>query len=152
MQRGGLQPDAAELQPVSYDLPMLEYRPYRAVDTRQRSLLMLQLFAGIDVPYGRSVVSPLGAPTPGLKNAQSIGLRMISTGGAIPDGRRQEGSSKAAARAEADRSPASHRRPSDGSGDPTVATRTQSATRGHGTPRPLCRHRGVQSAGRGDGR
>jgi hypothetical protein len=38
---------------------------------------MLQLFGGIDVPYGQSVVSPLGAPTPGLKNVYSLGLRVI---------------------------------------------------------------------------
>jgi hypothetical protein len=59
-----------------YDLPILEYRPYRAFSANQSSTVLFQLFAGADVPYGESVVSPIGAPPPSLHTVWSVGLRM----------------------------------------------------------------------------
>ena len=38
---------------------------------------MLQLFAGVDVPYGSTVESPRGAPDPDLRPVWSMGLRMV---------------------------------------------------------------------------
>ena len=60
-----------------FDLPILEYRPYRAFAANQSSSLLFQLFAGADVPDGASVAGPLGAPTPKLRTVWSIGLRMV---------------------------------------------------------------------------
>jgi hypothetical protein len=60
-----------------FDLPILEYRPYRAFDTNQSSEVMLQLFAGIDVPHGSKVVFPDGAPGVNLQTVYTIGVRMI---------------------------------------------------------------------------
>jgi hypothetical protein len=38
---------------------------------------MFQLFGGIDVPYGDSMVAPAGAPAVTLSPVYSIGLRMV---------------------------------------------------------------------------
>ncbi|MGA8052773.1 MAG: hypothetical protein WCA12_02760 [Burkholderiales bacterium] len=35
-----------------FDLPILEYRPYGAFDTKQSSAVLIQLLAGADVPHG----------------------------------------------------------------------------------------------------
>ncbi len=59
-----------------YDLPILEYRPYRAFSANQSSTVLFQLFAGADVPYGESVVAPIGAPPPSLHTVWSVGVRM----------------------------------------------------------------------------
>jgi len=59
-----------------FDLPILEYRPYRAFSANQSSTVLFQLFAGADVPYGESVVAPIGAPPPGLRTVWSVGVRM----------------------------------------------------------------------------
>jgi len=60
-----------------FDLPILEYRPYRAFDTSQSSAVLVQLFAGADVPYGAKVTSPPGAPGVDLRTVWSLGLRVI---------------------------------------------------------------------------
>ena len=60
-----------------FDLPILEYRPYRAFSANQSSSLLFQLFAGADIPYGASIAGPPGAPTPSLRTVWSIGLRMV---------------------------------------------------------------------------
>ena len=44
-----------QLQVDYFDLPILEYRPYRAFSANQSSTVVFQLFAGADVPYGDSV-------------------------------------------------------------------------------------------------
>ncbi len=59
-----------------FDLPILEYRPYRAFSANQSSTVLFQLFAGADVPYGESVVAPIGAPPPSLRTVWSVGVRM----------------------------------------------------------------------------
>ena len=62
---------------VSFDLPILEYRPYRSFGSNQSSAILFQLFAGADVPYGESVSFPAGAPAASLGNVYSLGLRMV---------------------------------------------------------------------------
>jgi hypothetical protein len=62
---------------VLYDLPILEYRPFRSFAMNQSSSLLFQLFAGIDVPYGYSVAAPSGARTPPLDPVYTLGLRMV---------------------------------------------------------------------------
>jgi hypothetical protein len=59
------------------DLPILEYRPYRAFSSNQSSTLLFQLFAGADIPHGATVVSPPGAPPVDLRTVYSLGLRMV---------------------------------------------------------------------------
>jgi hypothetical protein len=62
---------------VFYDLPILEYRPYRAYSSNQSSTVLFQLFAGADVPHGESVEAPPGARPPSLRTVYSLGLRMV---------------------------------------------------------------------------
>ena len=45
----------SQLQIDYFELPILEYRPYRAFSANQSSDVLFQLFAGADVPYGDSV-------------------------------------------------------------------------------------------------
>ena len=60
-----------------YDLPIVEYRPWRAFDTQQASAIIVQLYAGADVPHGVKVVSPVGAAPPNTRTVYSVGLRFI---------------------------------------------------------------------------
>jgi hypothetical protein len=60
-----------------FDLPILEYRPYRSFSSNQSSTVMFKLFAGADVPYGESIDKPEGAPPVNLRTRYSLGLRML---------------------------------------------------------------------------
>jgi hypothetical protein len=62
---------------ISYELPILEYRPYRAFSMNQSSSILFQLFAGVDVPYDYSVSFPVGAPPVNLEKVYFLGLRMV---------------------------------------------------------------------------
>ncbi len=46
----GSGPRIVDFKSVSYDLPILEYRPYRSFSTNQSSSLVIQLFTAADVP------------------------------------------------------------------------------------------------------
>ncbi|HEY2558717.1 MAG TPA: hypothetical protein VGI48_03300, partial [Caldimonas sp.] len=48
----GTTPTVVNFKSIAYELPILEYRPYRAFDTRQSSAALFQLFVGADVPHG----------------------------------------------------------------------------------------------------
>jgi hypothetical protein len=67
----------ADFKSVFFDLPIVEYRPYRAFDTKQSSAVIIQLFAGADVPYGEKVSWPPAAPAIDLKTVYSLGLRIV---------------------------------------------------------------------------
>jgi len=60
---------------VSFDLPILEYRPYRSFSSNQSSSLLFQLYAGADVPYSASYQAT-GASA-NLNTIWSLGLRMV---------------------------------------------------------------------------
>jgi hypothetical protein len=62
---------------TSFELPILEYRPYRAFSTNQSSSVTAQLFAGADVPRGASTILPVGAATPSLHTIWFVGLRLV---------------------------------------------------------------------------
>jgi hypothetical protein len=57
------------------DLPVIEFRPFRAFDTRQSAQLIIQLFVGADIPSGGDVTFPAGTPREHLKTVYSVGLR-----------------------------------------------------------------------------
>lgn len=64
------------LRSTLVDLPILEYRPYRAFAGNQSSSVMFQLFTSADVPsHGRDVANP-SDPVP-LRTIWSMGLRMV---------------------------------------------------------------------------
>ena len=73
----GGDPRVVDLKSIFFDLPILEYRPYRAFDTRQSSAVLIQLFAGADIPQKTKVTWPPGAPAVKFDNIYSIGIRVI---------------------------------------------------------------------------
>ena len=73
----GAEPRVVDFKSIHFDLPILEYRPYRAFDTRQSSAVLIQLFVGADVPKSSKVTWPPGAPAATLETIYSVGLRMI---------------------------------------------------------------------------
>lgn len=76
----GAKPDSAgrlvNYESTFFDIPILEYRPYRAYSSSQSSTVLFQLFAGIDVPHDEAVAAPQGAPTIDLDTVYSLGVRM----------------------------------------------------------------------------
>lgn len=66
-----------ELNSVYYDLPLLEYRPYRAFDTTQSAAVVFQLFAGWEVPGSARDPIGTGARMPELKTIRSFGVRVV---------------------------------------------------------------------------
>ena len=72
----GSSPRVVEFESTYLEFPILEYRPYRSFDTTQSSELILQLFAGVDIPNGGTVVYPPGAPRAELDRVYSIGVRL----------------------------------------------------------------------------
>lgn len=59
------------------DLPILEYRPYRAFDQTQSSAAIFQLYAGIDEPHSERVIAPEGASVIRFDRVYSLGVRII---------------------------------------------------------------------------
>jgi hypothetical protein len=66
-----------DFKSTRYDLPIAEYRPYRAFSTNQSSSVVFQLFAAYDKPGGAQATFPAGAPTPQLHPVRSYGLRLV---------------------------------------------------------------------------
>ena len=73
----GGQARIVDFRTISYDIPLVEYRPYRAFSSNQSSSVVFQLFTSADVPRSASTVFPTGAPTPDLRTVWSIGLRLV---------------------------------------------------------------------------
>jgi hypothetical protein len=76
----GLGPDGparlVRLRSTLVDLPILEYRPYRAFAGNQSSSVMFQLFTSADVPGHAREVGTTNAPVD-LRTIWSLGLRMV---------------------------------------------------------------------------
>jgi hypothetical protein len=66
-----------ELKSIHFDLPILEYRPYRAFDTNQSSAVLIQLFVGAEVPQRTKVTWPPGAPGVKFETIYTIGVRAL---------------------------------------------------------------------------
>lgn len=73
----GAEPRVVDFKSILFDLPILEYRPYRAFDTKQSSAVLIQLYAAADVPKSTTVTWPPGAPGVKFETIYSIGLRLI---------------------------------------------------------------------------
>lgn len=65
------------LRSLQVELPILEYRPFRSFALDQSSSLLIQFYAGFDTPLQSSVVSPEGAPKPGLRTVGLGGIRVV---------------------------------------------------------------------------
>jgi hypothetical protein len=68
---------AAEFESILYDLPIFEYRPYRAFAENQSSSVIVQFFVDWDVPQKVRIVSPVGAPPPDLHTVMAFGVRLV---------------------------------------------------------------------------
>jgi hypothetical protein len=73
----GGEPRVVDFKSIHFDLPVLEYRPYRAFDTKQSSAVLIQLFVGADVPQKTKVTWPPGAAPVKFDTIYSIGVRFI---------------------------------------------------------------------------
>ncbi len=73
---GAAVPRVVNFKSTYFDLPILEYRPYRAFSANQSSALLFQLFAGVDVPHGVSVATPPGASV-NLDTLYVLGVRLV---------------------------------------------------------------------------
>jgi len=73
----GAEARVVDFRSIHFDLPILEYRPYRAFDTKQSSAVLIQLYAGAEIPNRVKVTWPPGAPGVKLENIYSIGVRFI---------------------------------------------------------------------------
>jgi hypothetical protein len=73
----GVDASIVDYKSILFDLPVLEYRPYRAFDTKQSSAILIQLFAAADVPQSSTTTWPEGAPGVSLDTIYSVGLRVI---------------------------------------------------------------------------
>ncbi len=62
---------------LTWELPIVEIRPYRAFSAKQSSSVMFQLFVSADVPDDVSVAYPTGAPAPDLDTVWALGVRMV---------------------------------------------------------------------------
>jgi len=61
---------------TAYELPILEYRPFRSFSESQSSSIIFQLYGGADVPHGAHTYLPYGALTPELDTIWYLGIRM----------------------------------------------------------------------------
>jgi hypothetical protein len=64
------------LRSIRFEFPVLEYRPFRIFSRNQSASLILQFFAGFEIPVRESVIGPSGAPKPNVKDIWLLGLRM----------------------------------------------------------------------------
>jgi hypothetical protein len=71
----GVQLGLVNFKSVSFDMPVLEYRAFRAFSSDQSSEVFMQLFVAADVPYSASLESS-GASVD-LNTVWSVGLRLL---------------------------------------------------------------------------
>ncbi|GKS59338.1 hypothetical protein YTPLAS18_28650 [Nitrospira sp.] len=62
---------------IYLEMPVVEYRPFRAFSSNQSSAVLFQVFAGVNIPTSASVVTPAGAPGVSLDTVWTGGLRVV---------------------------------------------------------------------------
>jgi hypothetical protein len=73
----GAEARVVDFKSILFDLPILEYRPYRAFDTKQSSAVLIQLYAAAEKPKSTHVIYPPGAASAQLETIYSLGVRLI---------------------------------------------------------------------------
>jgi hypothetical protein len=63
------------MKTTHFDFPFLEYRPVRTFSRRQSASLLVQLYAGLDIPGKPTMIEPVGMTPPALNNIWSLGVR-----------------------------------------------------------------------------
>lgn len=69
-------PRIVDFKSTAYELPILEFRPYRSFSSNQSSSIVFQLYGGIDVPRGAKVVVPENGSPVDLDTIWFLGMRM----------------------------------------------------------------------------
>jgi hypothetical protein len=64
------------MRSTQIDIPFLEYRPFRTFSKRQTASLLLQFFAGVDIPGKMTVLNPEGSTPVRVKTIWSGGVRL----------------------------------------------------------------------------
>jgi hypothetical protein len=64
------------LRSITFDFPVIEYRPFRSFSLDQASVLVIQLFVGFETASAAEVISPAGAPIPELQTIYNAGARV----------------------------------------------------------------------------
>ncbi len=64
------------LRSISFDFPVIEYRPFRSFSLDQASVLVIQLFVGFETAGAAEIISPAGAPLPELQTIYNAGARV----------------------------------------------------------------------------
>jgi hypothetical protein len=64
------------LYSAQIDFPILEYRPFRTFASRQTANLVIQINAGMDIPFNIKVVESLSVNKPNLRTTFYVGLRL----------------------------------------------------------------------------
>jgi len=62
---------------TQFEFPFLEYRPVRSFSTDQSSTLLIQFYAGIDIPHNIKSLDPRGLPAPELESIWYLGARVV---------------------------------------------------------------------------
>jgi len=71
-----VQTPIVSLRSIALEFPLLEYRPFRTFSMDQSSSMVVQVYGGVDIPTRISVVAPVGAPEPSLRNNWFAGVRV----------------------------------------------------------------------------
>jgi len=62
---------------TQFEIPIVEYRPFRTFSSDQSSSLVLQLNFGFDIPHSQKVIIPENVNIPELKTIYYLGPRMV---------------------------------------------------------------------------
>lgn len=62
---------------TQFEIPIVEYRPFRTFSSDQSSSLVLQLNFGFDIPHSQKVIIPENVNVPELKTIYYLGLRLV---------------------------------------------------------------------------
>jgi hypothetical protein len=64
------------LRSISFEFPLVEYRPFRAFSLDQASVLRFQVVGGFQTANHVTLIAPEGAPLPDMHIIYSVGLRL----------------------------------------------------------------------------
>jgi hypothetical protein len=71
-----VQTPIVSLRSIQLEFPLLEYRPFRTFSMNQSSSMIAQLYGGVDIPTKVTVVAPVSAAEPSVRNNWFFGLRV----------------------------------------------------------------------------
>ena len=72
----GISPEVpvVAMRTIQVELPFVEYRPFRTFSMDQSTSMVVQLYAGVDIPTKVGIIAPPGYPVPETHSTWSVGL------------------------------------------------------------------------------